>query len=147
MRVLVDTCVVMDYMQNRIPFCKEAEEVLNLAANEEFTAFITAKSITDINYLVHKCGYHKSEIRGITASLYDFFYVVDTSRVDTFNAVFSSIDDYEDAVMVESAISNNIECIVTRNTKDYINSTVKVYSPSDFLKLFNTKLQICNSPF
>lgn len=37
--------------------------------------------------------------------------------------------------MVETAIRSEMDCIVTRNVKDYAKSSVKVYEPSAFLKL------------
>ena len=43
------------------------------------------------------------------------------------------MSDYEDAVMVETAVRSDIDCIVTRNQKDYAKSSIRVLSPSDFL--------------
>ena len=37
--------------------------------------------------------------------------------------------------MVETAVRSQMDCIVTRNEKDYMKSSVKIYGPSDFLKL------------
>lgn len=51
------------------------------------------------------------------------------------SALTSPITDYEDAVQHECAVSENLDAIVTRNAKDYKNASVKVYSPSEFLKI------------
>ena len=37
--------------------------------------------------------------------------------------------------MVETAIRSGIDCIVTRNKKDYIKSTIPVYDPNEFIAL------------
>jgi hypothetical protein len=37
--------------------------------------------------------------------------------------------------MVETAIRSEMDCIVTRNTKDYEKASIKVYQPEDFLDL------------
>ena len=37
--------------------------------------------------------------------------------------------------MVETAIRSEMDCIVTRNTKDYAKSFVKVYEPSALIKV------------
>ena len=47
----------------------------------------------------------------------------------------SEIGDYEDAIMVETAIRSEMDCIVTRNMKDYAKSLVKVCEPSALIKL------------
>ena len=51
--------------------------------------------------------------------------------MDCKRAISLDISDYEDAVMVESAVRSGI---VTRNIKDYNQSLVPVYLPSEFLK-------------
>jgi hypothetical protein len=59
-----------------------------------------------------------------------------TTSLDCRKAICSENSDYEDAIMVETAIRSEVDCIVTRNVKDYIKSSVKVYEPCAFLKLF-----------
>ena len=49
-------------------------------------------------------------------------------------ALLSPVTDYEDAVQCESAIAENLDAIVTRNTKDFANSPILIYSPTEFLK-------------
>jgi hypothetical protein len=44
------------------------------------------------------------------------------------------MSDYEDAVQISSAMTLNLDAIVTRNLKDYAGATVPVYAPADFLK-------------
>ena len=47
----------------------------------------------------------------------------------------SEIGDYEDAIMVETAIRSEMDCIVTRNVKDYVKSSIKVCEPSALIKI------------
>ena len=61
--------------------------------------------------------------------------LIDTAGMDCRRAISPDVSDYEDAVMVESAVRSGMDCIVTRNIKDYGQSPVSVYLPSDFLKL------------
>ena len=53
-------------------------------------------------------------------------------------AINSPITDYEDAVQHECALAENLDAIITRNTKDYKNSSVKIYSPTEFIQLLQT---------
>lgn len=36
MRVLIDTCIIIDVLQSREPFCKEAQELFLAVANKQF---------------------------------------------------------------------------------------------------------------
>ena len=128
MRAVIDTCVIMDAIQNREPFAEDAKAIFRAAANKWFAACITAKSVTDIYYLTHRCTHSDKDTRAILTKLFILFDVLDTAGMDARRAISSNISDYEDAVMIETAI-------VTRNVKDYSLSSVPIYSPSDFLKL------------
>lgn len=135
MRVILDTCVIMDAIQDREPFAEDAKNIFRAAANKWFTGCITAKSSTDIYYLTHRCTHNDKAARITMSKLFILFDVVDTAGMDARKAISSEITDYEDAVMIETAIREEVDCIVTRNLKDYSKSPVPVYSPSEFLSL------------
>ena len=63
------------------------------------------------------------------------FGLLDTTELDIRKAISSEISDFEDAVMVETAMRSDMDGIVTRNTKDYKKSPLSVYSPLEFVKL------------
>ena len=42
MRALLDTCVIIDALQSREPFCKSAQTIFLAAANNQFIGCITA---------------------------------------------------------------------------------------------------------
>lgn len=134
MKVLLDTCVVMDFLQNREPFSVPARKIFRAAAAEWFTGCITAKAATDIYYLTHRCTHSDKESRQKLSQLLSIVGLLDTSAEDVFRAISSQTADFEDAVMVETAARAQVDCIVTRNTKDYTRSTVPVCTPDAFLE-------------
>jgi len=134
MRALIDTCVVIDALQSREPFCREAQAIFLAVANRQFTGFLTAKSATDIYYLTYRHTHSDKETRIVLNKLFGLFELLDTAGMDCRKAVSSDISDYEDAVMVESALRAGIDCIITRNIKDYVNAPVPIYTPADFLQ-------------
>lgn len=133
MRVLLDTCVIIDALQNRELFANDAKRIFLLAANKQIDGFITAKSVTDIYYLMHHSLHNDKQSRDVLNKLFFLFQVLDTKSSDCINAVASLIPDYEDAVMVETAVREKIHCIVTRNIHDYSQSKIEVLSPKEFL--------------
>ena len=50
-------------------------------------------------------------------------------------ALISQTSDYEDAVMIETAKRIGVDAIITDNVKDYKYSSVKTYTPKEFLKV------------
>ncbi len=136
MRALIDTCVIIDALQSRTPFAKAAEEIFLLSANQAFTGYITAKSLTDIYYLTHRCVHDTSEARIIAGKICMLFDILDTTSSDVRHALISDNSDFEDAVMIETAIREKVDCIVTRNAHDYRLSPITVYSPEEFVEIF-----------
>ena len=141
MRVILDTCIIMDAIQNREPFAEDAKNIVRAAANKWFTGCITVKSSTDIYYLTHRCTHSDKDTRAILTKLFILFDVVDTTGMDARKAISSEVSDYEDAVMIETAIREDADCIVTRNIKDYSKSPVPVYEPAEFLRLLEGTLE------
>ncbi len=134
MKVLIDTCVVMDFLQKREPFAEAAKNIFRAAALDQFLGYITAKAATDIYYLTHRFTHSDKESRHKLNQLLSLVGLLDTSAEDIFHAISSDVTDFEDAVMIETARRTQVDCIVTRNTKDYAKSQISVYTPDDFMK-------------
>ncbi len=134
MKALIDTCVVMDFLQHREPFADDAKAIFRAAACEQFKGCITAKSATDIYYLTHRCTHNDKEARNKLNSLLSIISMIDTASVYIFHALSSETTDFEDAVMIETASRSHVACIITHNQKDYKKSSVPVFNPSKFLQ-------------
>ena len=139
MTVLIDTCVIIDLLQKREPFWNDAKEIFLLAANRNIKGCVSAKSVLDIYYITHRAIHNNEAARLAVKNLTELFMILDTSGGDCKKALLSDTADYEDAVMIETAISNRVDAIITRNIKDYSNSRIPVYTPADFLNIIKSK--------
>ena len=106
-------------------------------SNRLFTGIITAKSATDIYYLLRRELHSETETRKVLGTLFTLFELEDTFAADCRAAVSSNMKDYEDAVMAQTTARLGADYIITRNLKDYTTSPVPAISPHDFLKLLN----------
>lgn len=134
MIVLLDTCVILDALQNRVPFADDAQKIFLAVANKQIEACITAKSVADIYYLTHKMTHSDKMSREILAKLFTLFSLLDTTSKDCKDALFSPITDYEDAIMVETAKNATVDYIVTRNITDYAKAPISVITPAELLE-------------
>lgn len=135
MNALIDTCVVIDALQSRKPFDKDAEAVFMAVANLRCVGFLAANSVTDIYYLMHKALHSAGETKRVLSALFSLFELLDTCGIDCRRVLASGVSDFEDAVMIESAARAEIDCIVTRNVKDYTGAPMPVYTPAEFVTL------------
>lgn len=134
MNVLIDTNVILDAMLSRSPFGEAAQKLFIMAAEEKINACITASCVTDIYYLLHKHLHDDTKCRQELLKLFTLFNILDVTGSDCEKALELPIPDYEDALLAACAKRGKIECIITRNIKDFNGSSVKAISPDDFLK-------------
>ena len=135
MKALLDTCVVVDFLQKRDPFAEDALRIFQYMAMNQFTGFITAKSATDLFYLSHRNLHSNEKSRILLQKLLGLVGLLDTAAVDIQTALFSEMTDYEDAVMAETGKRSGMDCLITRNKKHYGNCSLPVYEPKEFLHL------------
>lgn len=136
MKVLLDTNIILDALQARKPWAKDAKEIFLLTADKRFESCITAKAITDIYYLSHHALHDNEKTKELVTKLFTLFHVVDTSAADAERALLSVISDYEDAVMVETALREKCDVLVSRDKDDLKKAAIPVESPDIFLQRF-----------
>ena len=134
MRVLLDTNVVLDFILKRSPFNIEAKEIFVRAAQRQIEIFVSP--ITPINAFYTT---RKEKGKDVAfQSIEKLLKIVRLTKSDNQiyqNALSLGFNDYEDAVQHECAVTENLDAIVTRNSKDYKNSSITIYSPKEFLQI------------
>lgn len=139
MNVLIDTNVVLDAVTGRAPYNISAERLFLLAADDTIDACITASSVTDIYYLLHKYLHDSERSKEALAKLFGLFRILDVTGSDCRKALTISMSDYEDAVLAVCAKRNRVDVIVTRNEEDFGGSPVRVATPDEFLASFKER--------
>lgn len=132
-RIFADTNVVIDLLEKREPFYKDAVRLFTMAFNGELEIFVSGSTFTTASYLLRK--HSPDEIKTLLNNFRQLARVspIGESTIDT--SLTSDFDDFEDGAQHYSAVSVAAEVIVTRNEKDFINHTqLPVMSPSVFLK-------------
>ncbi len=133
MKILLDNDVVLDYVLERQPFYVQAEKIFMLNAKNDITVYVSGITPINVFYTGRKLKGRDFTFKAVRRLL----LLVEVCRMDKQilqNAFSLNFTDYEDAVQCASALAENLDAIITRNTKDYKNSPMKIYSPSEFLQ-------------
>lgn len=133
MKVLVDTKVILDVLCNRKEFVEDSLRVFQCCEAQHITGYISALSIPNIVYIMRK-ELDQEKIREILHTLTMVFSVVELRESDLLKAAELPFGDYEDALQSVCAARVRADYIVTRNGKDFENSSVLAISPTDLLK-------------
>lgn len=133
MKVLVDTNVILDVLCNRKDFVADSLRVFQCSEAQYITGYISALSIPNIVYIMRK-ELDPERIREILHTLTMVFSVVELRESDLLKAAELSFDDYEDAIQSVCAARARADYVVTRNGKDFSNSSIPAISPTELLK-------------
>lgn len=130
-RVLFDTDVVLDVLQQRQPYFPASALALDEAGIGKVEGYIAGHAITNLFYLLRRSlGSEKS--REVLATLMSKMTVAPVTDAVIREALVSPFKDFEDAVTHAAAKAIACDAIVTRNTKDFRTGTVPAMLPEVF---------------
>ncbi len=133
MKILIDTNVILDVLCNRKDFAEDSLKVFKYCETNQITGYISALSIPNIVYIMRK-ELDRDRIKEILTVLTSIFTVVDLRGTDLIKAADLDFSDYEDALKSVCASRTKVNYIVTRNIKDFKNSSVPAIKPSELLE-------------
>lgn len=79
--------------------------------------------------------HNTEQSKNTLSKLYQLFSILDVTAKDCQEALVSDVKDYEDAVISCCAKRNQMDCIVTRNIKNYERSKLKALLSDEFIKI------------
>lgn len=137
-RAYIDTNILVDLVLSRQEFLSDAQRVFAIGYAGEAQLMVSALSFVNTVYLAHKYKFPLEEVFDKLRLIAGFVEVVDLRGQSVVEMLDSGWKDYEDATQYRSAIDEQADCIVTRNTKDYKDSIIEVLTPNDFFIKFDT---------
>ena len=132
MKVFLDTNIVIDLLDKRESFYIDAVKLFTLAYQKKITLFVSPMTYATASYLLRKHG--KEGMRKLLNNFRQLSQITTADERVVDAALASSFDDYEDALQYYSALTRNVDVIVTRNKKDFTPASIPVLSPAELLK-------------
>ena len=138
MKVLLDTNIIIDVLQNRQPWCDAGKKIFIAIANKQIIGCVTAKQIADIHYFSRKQFKEEEnadkKCRTVITKLLALFELLDTLGIDCQDAIAYENNDYEDAIMISTAVRSDVDAIITRDKSHYRSAEIPVYTVEEFVK-------------
>ena len=134
-KILLDLNIILDFLNKRDDHLS-ALSVFDLCIRGELKGYVSSHEITTLSYFLEKQGYKRRKRNLVINQLLDNLSVLTAHEKILRDALLSEIDDYEDAVIDELAEDEKVDCIVTRNLKDFKKGKNKVLTAREVLALF-----------
>ena len=134
MKLLIDTNVILDACLSRAPWHEAAEKIILACAEEKILGCVTASSVTDIYYVLHKELRNVHQAKQAVLKILTLLDVLDVTGGDCVKAFDLPMSDYEDALLACCGKRHKVDWIATRNPKHFEGSPVKTISQDALLK-------------
>ena len=137
MKILVDTNILIDWIDHREKYFEDARRIIYLCASKQLDGCIAAHSVTNLFYILRRSvGFE--ERKEIFNRLSMIFAIVPVDRQNLGNAVSNAgFSDFEDCLQMECAKLHDAEYIVTRNIADFQNSSIPAIEPLTLLRMLS----------
>ena len=130
-KVFLDTNIIVDLIADRKPFSKYSIEIFKKAEEKKIKLFTSSHSIATTHYLLKKYLEEKI-LRDVLYNLLDYMTVIAVDTDVLKKGLRSKHKDFEDSIQILCASTiEKIDCIVTRNTKDFRDSEILVLTPDE----------------
>lgn len=134
-KLFLDSDVVIDFFTDREPHVNPASELFELSEQGNVKLYLSPLRINNIYYIVRRFLGHKKTLE-VVETLTEMTEIVGTTKKEIIQALKNDFTDYEDSVQYSSALTiKDLDLIITRNIKDYRNSSIAVMTPLNFLKM------------
>lgn len=132
-KVFLDTNILVDLIADRKPFSKYAIEIFRKVEEKEIELYTSSHSIATTHYLLKKYLAEK-ELRAVLYNLLDYLTVIAVDAAILKKGLRSNHRDFEDSIQILCASSvEKMDCIVTRNIKDFKGSEITVFTPDELI--------------
>lgn len=136
-KVFLDTNVLLDFLLDREPFNMDIAEILEISLNEGIELCVSSVTITDTHYIIGRSEGVRSADSKVKKIL-EFVSVENVGQYAIRKSLDSSFKDFEDGVQNYCALESKHKIIVTRNVKDFTESELAIFTPTELLAKINS---------
>jgi len=131
-KVFIDSDVILDGLLKRPGFDTQALNLFTLAYQNTIEGMTSSVAFMNVHYFLNK--FDRPNALFLLKHLRSIIFLIKVGEKEIDLALKSNFTDFEDAVQYYSAISANADVIITRNIKDYKQSTIPVLTAEQFLR-------------
>jgi predicted nucleic acid-binding protein len=137
-RLFLDTNVMLDLLGERIPFYDSVAKIATLADKGQISLVVSAMSYATVSYFLTKFE-NKDKSKDKLRKFKVISEVSDLNEQIIEKGLNSDFADFEDSLQYFSALSSDCSILITRNGKDFKNSSIPIMTPDEYIKSISKK--------
>lgn len=132
-KVFLDSDVILDFLLNREPFSLAAALIVAYAEQKKIATFTSTVSFLNVHYLASSLKGKKEALK-LVRQLKKIISLLPVTEATIEAAIAEDTRDLEDTVQFICAQENQMNFVITRNTKDFPKGKLPVVLPDVFLR-------------
>ena len=132
MRLLIDGNIILDVLQNREPHVVDSAKIWKLCETNQAEGYVSGLTFSNLVSIMRK-ELSPEKINEVFKSLGLIFQFTDLTVSDLTKAAEQQWDNFEDAFQAAVAERIHADNIITRNVKDFKQSKIVAFTPTEFL--------------
>jgi predicted nucleic acid-binding protein len=137
-RLFLDTNVVLDLLGEREHFYDSAARIATLAEKGKIHLVVSALSYSTVYYILSKFE-DTNKVKDKIRKFKIFAETSDVTDIIVEKGLSSKFADFDDSLQYYCAIEKECNTIISRNAKDFKESSIPVLSPKEYLSSLITK--------
>jgi predicted nucleic acid-binding protein len=129
--IFVDTNVFLDVLEDRDEWYAASSKIVNYVETKKDKGSISALTAPTLWYAMHERRESIEKIRSIVRH----FKIVSLNAYILNLSFKTDMDDFEDAIQLNSALQAEAKYLITRNKRDFpADAKVDILTPEEFLE-------------
>ena len=133
MRVFLDTNILLDIVEQRLPFYTASQAALDECDRRGFEIFVAWHGLATVFYITAKKRGEAYALEMIR-DLLTWATVATVGQDEAPEALGYGITDYEDALIAAAASVSGVDWLITRDEAGFLKGPVAPITPGDFLQ-------------
>ncbi len=134
MKLLIDTNILLDVLQNRKPYVFNSSIIWKLCETDSADGYVSVLTFANLVYIMRR-EMTPEKIGEVLRSLSLIFEFTEVSPSDLMCAAQLNWIDFEDAVQSITAERIHADYIITRNLKDFTKSRITALTPDELIAI------------
>jgi len=133
-KLFLDTDVLLDLLLARAPFHASSARLLTLIESGKAAGYVSALTFANLHYILRRFLSRPETLRHLRKLRLLLQVAALTDKI-VDEALSSEFEDFEDALQYYTAVEQKMDCLITRNKKDYRHPLLPLYTAEEYLSI------------
>ena len=131
-KLFIDSDVLLDLLLDREPFSEDTAILIEKSIESQVKLFTSILSIANMHYIIGRLE-TKNRADSKIEKVLKIISIENSGQAVIDKASKSKFKDFEDSIQNFCAVEASHEILITRNTKDYKESELSIFTPKEYL--------------